>query len=99
MISSRNNSKKNLDQKSKKKLGVPLAFPSILTQKNLFKFSSYYDWNLSMNSKNDWRRCLLLHSLFNPPPQKKARIETVMFAEWAEQAFESEPCHLPEWAF
>ena len=40
--------------------------------------------------KKKWKRCLLLHNLIERP---KNGMGSAIFAEWAEQAFVSEPCH------
>ena len=52
-------------QNWKKSKGV--FFFIILTKKYFFEFSVYYDWYSSRETKNDWKRCWLLHNLMHAP--------------------------------
>jgi len=80
----------------KKKLGVPLAFFQFSSENFSFEIPSYYDWNQSRVNRKELKRCRLLHNLIERLENANVKSD---FHVWAEQAFMSEPCHLPGWTF
>jgi len=44
-----------------------LDFLEFLTNFFKVKFSSYCDWNIFLDIKSGWKRCLLLHNLIERP--------------------------------